>query len=90
MVPNAETAALLKGILEMTVGCSSLTSCPCSLQIKGTLASFLVSFGGLSVLGQSMSMLRGCGISFRQLAVMKLSHGIISGILTFAISGFVL
>lgn len=88
--PTAEAAAVLKGVLEMTVGCSSLAACQCSLTVKTVLAAFIVTFGGLSVMGQSLSMLRSCGIRFGELFVMKLSHGILSAIITFSICNFVL
>lgn len=88
--PTAEAAAVLKGTLEMTVGCSSLAACQCSHTVKTALAAFIVTFGGLSVAGQSASMLRNCGIGFGELFVMKLSHGILSAIITFSICSFVL
>ena len=81
--------ALTKGIFEMTVGCNALHSCQCTTLLKLVLTSFLISFGGLSVLGQSMSMLKGCPITLLQLLRIKLSHGIISGILTFTLYAFV-
>ncbi|MCI5688192.1 hypothetical protein AALA24_06620 [Anaerovoracaceae bacterium 42-11] len=87
-LPTAEAAALAKGFLEMTVGCNSLAMCQCTPLVKTTLAAFVVTFGGLSVMGQSMSMLRGCNVTFRQLFVMKLSHGVICAILTFAFGSF--
>lgn len=87
--PTAEAAAVLKGMFEMTVGCSSLAACQCSQTVKTVLAAFIVTFGGLSVTGQSVSMLRNCGIGFGELFVMKLSHGILSAIITFSICSFV-
>ncbi len=89
LLPTAEAAAVCKGFLEMTVGCNSLVMCRCAPLIKTTLAAFIVTFGGLSVMGQTMSMLRGCDVSFRQLFVMKLSHGILCAILTFSVGCFV-
>lgn len=86
--PTAEAAAVLKGMFEMTVGCSSLAACQCSQTVKTVLAAFIVTFGGLSVTGQSVSMLRNCGIGFGKLFVMKLSHGILSAIITFSICSF--
>ncbi len=89
LLPTPEAAALVKGLLEMTVGCSSLTMCQSGQVVKATLAAFMVTFGGFSVMGQSMSMLRNCGISFRELCRMKLSQGILCAILTFAVCSFV-
>ncbi len=82
-------ASLLKGMLEMTVGCDGLSRCQCSAMTKLVLSSFLISFGGFSVIGQTVSMLKGCPIKLTQLIKMKLTHGIISAILTFTIHAFV-
>ena len=81
--------AVLKGMLEMTVGCNALQSCTCDIRMKLILTSFLISFGGLSVAGQSMNMLKSCPITLFQLVKIKLMHGTISGILTFTIYAFV-
>ena len=89
LAPTAEAAAVFKGFLEMTVGCNSLRMCQCSQLVKLTLASFMVTFGGLSVMGQSMSMLRGCGVSFKKLFLMKLTQGILSAIIAFSLGAFV-
>ena len=89
LAPTAEASALLKGILEMTVGCNSLRMCQCSGLVKLTLAAFIVTFGGLSVMGQSMSMLRGCGVSFRRLLLMKLTQALVSAIIAFSVGAFV-
>ena len=80
---------LIRGFMEMTVGAGSLAACQCGLAVKTTLTSFMISFGGLSVLGQSMSMLGGCDVSFGKIFIMKLSHGLISAIITFTIIAFV-
>ncbi len=73
--------ALMRGFVEMTVGCSSLTGTGCSLQTQCVLASIIISWGGLSILGQSMSMLSGTGISFSYLALTKFTHSIFAGII---------
>ena len=72
---------LIKGFVEMTVGCSSLTGSECSMQTCCVLAGSVVSWGGLSVLGQSMSMLAGTGISFGYLILTKITHSIFAGII---------
>ncbi|MFQ9892980.1 MAG: hypothetical protein ACLRWH_07420 [Emergencia sp.] len=90
LLPTAESAAVVKGMLELTVGCNALRMCQSSAAVKAVIASFIVTFGGFSVLGQSMSMLRDCNIRFTEILVMKLSHGVISGILTFAAVSFVI
>ena len=48
---------------------------------KVIMASALVSFGGLSVIGQSMSMTRGSGLGLREIISIKTTHCIIAVIL---------
>lgn len=74
-IPMPEGRALLKGIFEMTVGCSALSQTAILPARKTVFAAFLVSFGGLSVIGQSMSMLGDCGVTLRYFLLLKLCHG---------------
>lgn len=83
-------AALAKGFIEMTVGCSSLTHGGSYLLLGVTCASFIISFGGLSVLGQSMSMVRVCDIKASILFKIKMTHGVISAIITFFLGSLIL
>ena len=85
-----EAAAFGKGLLEMTVGCSGIAACSCSMQVKLILSSFIISFGGFSVIGQTMSMLSGCPVTFWNILQIKLCHGMCSAIWTFMICTFVL
>ncbi|MBR3786371.1 MAG: hypothetical protein IKJ77_08205 [Firmicutes bacterium] len=82
-------SAFCKGLLEMTVGCSEIARCSCSLRMKLVLSSFLISFGGLSVTGQTMSMLKGCPVKPGQILTIKILHGALSAIWTFTICAFV-
>ncbi|MEG1567686.1 MAG: hypothetical protein RR347_08380 [Anaerovoracaceae bacterium] len=90
MIGSPEIEALAKGFLEMTVGCNSLIYCSDSLLSKTVIAAFMVTFGGMSVLGQSMSMLKDCNVKMIDLLKMKMSQGIIAAILAFSIGSFVL
>ena len=81
--------AFCKGMLEMTVGCSEIAACGCSMIEKLMLSSFIISFGGLSVVGQTMSMLSGCPITLIQILKIKIIHGLFSTIWTFTIWTFV-
>ena len=84
-----EAGAFCKGLLEMTVGCSRVAECGCGLQRKLVLSSFIISFGGLSVAGQTMSMLAGCPVSLWRILKIKVFHGMLSAIWTFTICSFV-
>lgn len=86
---SQETGSLCKGLLEMTVGCSQIATCSCSIQTKMMLSSFVISFGGLSVVGQTMSMLRDCPVTLIQILQIKILHGVLSVIWTFILCAFV-
>ena len=88
---GSETAvSVLKGMLEMTAGTSMVGACNISLELKTVLTAFLVSFGGLSVIGQSVSMAEGSGIGLTDIIKVKVTHGLTAGILAVIISRFVL
>ena len=91
LAPGQEMRALIKGILEMTVGCGAVAECSGAADIvKCTLCAFIISWGGLSVMGQTMSMLSGTGISMRYIFISKLSHGLFSAAAAFVLATFVL
>lgn len=70
---------LAKGVVEMTVGCNALKEV--TLRNGSFFATVIISWGGLSIMGQSMSMLAGTGISFGYLVLTKLTHSIFAGII---------
>ncbi|HWQ80381.1 MAG TPA: hypothetical protein VN381_16250 [Anaerovoracaceae bacterium] len=71
--------SLVKGVMEMTVGCSGIAeSVGLSLLYQCMLCAFLISFGGFSVYAQSMSMLAGLNISSAYYIAVKLSHGLLA------------
>ena len=82
--------ALLQGSLEMTVGCNTVAASDIGLTGSCVLASAIISWGGLSVLGQSMSMLTGTGISFTYFIITKLIHSVIAGIIALFIGKLML
>ncbi|MDD2217051.1 MAG: hypothetical protein PHW03_05055 [Eubacteriales bacterium] len=71
-----------KGIFEMTVGCSAMAYTAVSLQAKTIMCSIMVSFGGLSIIGQSLSMLSGSGISAKYFIFTKVCHALWAGLLS--------
>lgn len=91
LVESPALRALVKGFFEMTVGCGAVAECTSiTASVKCVLCSAIMSWGGLSVLGQSMSMLSGTGISIKYLFVSKLTHGLFAAAAAFIICLFVL
>lgn len=90
VMKNEGTRALVKGFFEMTVGCNAVAECSAiTRRVKAVLCTFIMSWGGLSVMGQTMSMLSGTGIPVRFLVMSKLTHGLFSAATAFAITMFV-
>ncbi len=76
--------AAVKGIFEMTVGCSSVAYTAVAFEAKTVMCAMLISFGGISIIGQSLSMLSGSGVPGTYFLLTKVMHAFWSGILAFA------
>lgn len=78
--------SFLTGIIEMTNGVSLVASCYSNFPIYSVLTcSFLLGFGGLSVLLQVFSIISKYKISIKPYFYGKLLHGIFATILTFVL-----
>ena len=73
----------------MTVGSNMIGICDISIGLKTVLTSFIISFGGLSVIGQSVSMASGSGLGLGTILQIKLTHGLIAGILAAVFAFFI-
>lgn len=82
LINNQGVSSAFKGIFEMTVGINLVGMCDMGIRLKSVIAAFLLSFGGLSVAGQSMSMARGSGIGLADILKIKITHGMIAAIIT--------
>lgn len=82
-IDSSLATAVIKGIFEMTVGCNAVALCDTVFRTKVVLCSFFISFGGLSIIGQSMSMLAGTGVKLRYMFVVKAMHGIFAAIIAY-------
>lgn len=80
-INNQAMVSVLKGIFEMTLGINLVGMCDISIKMKTIMASWLVSFGGLSVIGQSMAMMRNTYMQTKDIVEVKFTHGLISAIL---------
>lgn len=90
-ITNQYYVGLIKGILEMTVGCSAISgTMAIPLAYKTIGCCILISFGGLSIIGQSMSMLEGTNVRFSYLLLVKICHSIIAGGLAFILTQIML
>ena len=74
-------SALLEGIVEITKGCLSLSTLS-NIKLAVILASFVISFGGISTLLQSITMLRQVKIPIKLFAFQKLTHALLSALIS--------
>lgn len=90
-VQGNELKALIKGFMEMTVGCGAVAEIKGATDItKCVMSTAIISWGGLSILGQTMSMLSGTGVNTGYVILSKLTHSIFSAVLALIIGIFVL
>lgn len=89
IVKNQVLSASVKGLFEMTIGINLVGMCDAGIKLKVIVAAGLVSFGGLSVIGQSVSMAGGSGIKALDILEIKLTHGMLAAILATIFINFV-
>lgn len=88
-IDSGEARAFINGMVEMTVGCESLAACEgVSIEVKSVLCSMMISWGGLSVIGQIMSMVAGTDIPLLYTLICKFTHGLFSAGVAFVITAF--
>ncbi len=81
----------VKGLMEMTVGLNELSLADgMGLRMKCTLASFLIAFGGFSVMAQSLSVLSGLKISRLAYLLIKLSQALIASSISYFLAPHIL
>ena len=85
----ADAAPLALGALELSAGCAALRACTLAPVWKLCIASFLLSFGGLSILAQSRAAAADAGLEGRQLPGCKMLQGAIAAALTLLLAPLV-
>ena len=79
---------IISGILEMTQGIKYLSILNISNTIKASLITFIISFGGLSVHSQTISIISDTDIKYKYFFIARIYHAIISSSLVFLILKF--
>lgn len=75
--------AMVAGVLEMTSGLKYVSMLDYSLKVKAYLSVFLISFGGLSIHTQIMSILSKYKIPYLPFLLSRIFHAIISIVVLF-------
>ncbi len=78
---------VMRGLLEMTAGCSFLAESPSPFSLG--LCAFLVTFGGACVLVQQLAFLSDTGVRALPFLLVKLAQGALSAVLCFGLSQLV-
>lgn len=88
-LPRPWNGAVVKGVLEMTMGCDAAAKLTgVSGPFRLALCGFFLAFGGLSIAGQSLSMLAESRIESRFYLFMKFCHGCLAAFLTMTAAMF--
>ena len=75
---------ILVGLMEMTSGCARLLAAPTALHVS--LATFLVTFGGLCVLLQQWTFLAGTGVPLGKFLLIKLAQAVTAALLAYPLA----
>lgn len=86
---NPYLNASIRGILEMTQGLVATSYLDMDMRYKGTLSVMLLSFGGISIYIQIISILSDTDLNTKPYIVARMLHSAISGILFYWIYPFI-
>lgn len=86
---NSYISATIKGILEVTQGLISVSNLNIDMHYKGTLSIMLLSFGGISIYIQIISILSDTDLNTLPYITARILHSSISGILFYLIYPFI-
>lgn len=79
------STSLIAGIIEVTTGAKLLSQCQLNIILVAPILSFLISFGGLSIHAQAFCFLKDFNMSYGKFFIQKITHAIISTLVTLLI-----
>ena len=83
-IPETFSSGIISGILELTNGLNIISCIPAKkMSINIIIASFLLGFGGISILLQVWSTIAKTDLSIKPYILGKLLHGCLSAFYTF-------
>lgn len=85
-IPTDVLYSTLLGSIEITNGCSIISSLSISIPLKLSLISFLCSFSGLAIIAQVTSFVGDTDIKMNRYIILKFIQGIISFIITYIVT----
>ena len=85
---SSTNQSVLNGFFEMTQGLRYISELGLPLKIKATLSTMIISFGGLSVHMQIISILSDTKIKYAPFLISRIIHALISSILVYFLFDF--
>ena len=82
--------SLLSGFIEMTQGLKYVSILNISLKFKTILSCMILSFGGLSVHMQVLSIISDTKINFLPFFTCRIIHSLLSGIISYILFDFII
>ena len=80
---DSYSEAIVKGLLELTMGLNSLCVLNINNIYKVIISSMLISFGGFSIHMQILSFLTNTDISYKSFFVARIWHSCLSGLMAY-------
>ena len=75
--------SIISGLIEMTSGLKYLHLTTLTLKTKIVISAFFISFGGLAIHGQILSILKDYDINYPLFFLARIIHGLISSLIVF-------
>ena len=83
-------SAISNGVIELTKGCLDLSTLNLTPKISATILSGLVSFGGISIFLQASTFLKSLNINLKYYFFQKITHTILSVLISLMLCTFML
>lgn len=80
----------IKGVLEITKGCLELSNLSISPKIILPITSFVITFGGISTIMQSVTLLKKVKLKTSLFTLFKFTQGVISSLITLILCLFLI
>lgn len=83
---NDFTRAIVSGILEMTQGIKYISVVNIPLYLKATIMTVFISFGGISIHLQIMSILSDTKVKYKNYFISRVAHASLAGVLVLVLT----
>lgn len=83
---NDFTRAIVSGILEMTQGIKYISAVNIPLYLKATIMTMFISFGGISIHLQIMSILSDTKVKYKNYFISRVAHASLAGVLVLVLT----